>query len=45
MCDGVGNRDEREIERPDEFILRVEAKDSPEGDCVRWKEPKIVQAE
>jgi len=28
-----------------EFILRVEAKDSPEGDCVRWVEPKIVQAE
>jgi hypothetical protein len=26
-----------------EFILRVEAKDSPEGDCVRWVEPKIVQ--
>jgi hypothetical protein len=28
-----------------EFILRVEAKDSPEGDCVRWVEPKIVQEE
>lgn len=26
-----------------EFILWVEAKDSPEGDCVRWVEPKIVQ--
>jgi hypothetical protein len=26
-----------------EFILRVEAKDSPEGDCVRWVEPKIIQ--
>ena len=28
-----------------EFILWVEAKDSPDGDCIRWKEPKIVQAE
>jgi len=28
-----------------EFILWVEAKDSPEGDCVRWVEPKIVQEE
>jgi hypothetical protein len=26
-----------------EFVLRVEAKNSPEGDCVRWVEPKIVQ--
>lgn len=26
-----------------EFILWVEAKDSPQGDCVRWVEPKIVQ--
>ncbi len=26
-----------------EFVLRVEAKGSPEGDCVRWTEPKIVQ--
>jgi hypothetical protein len=26
-----------------EFILRVEAKGTPEGDCVRWVEPKIVQ--
>jgi hypothetical protein len=26
-----------------EFILWVEAKDSPEGDCVRWVQPKIVQ--
>ena len=26
-----------------EFILWVEAKDSPVGDCVRWVEPKIVQ--
>lgn len=26
-----------------EFILWVEAKDSPEGDCVRWVEPKIIQ--
>jgi len=28
-----------------EFILWVEAKDSPVGDCVRWVEPKIVQEE
>jgi len=27
-----------------EFILWVEAKDSPEGDCVRWVEPRIIQA-
>jgi len=26
-----------------EFVLRVEARGSPEGDCVRWMEPKIVQ--
>jgi len=26
-----------------EFVLRVEARGSPEGDCVRWVEPKIVQ--
>ncbi len=26
-----------------EFILWVEAKDSPQGDCVCWAEPKIVQ--
>jgi PKD repeat protein len=26
-----------------EFILWVEAKDSPVGDCVSWVEPKIVQ--
>jgi len=26
-----------------EFFLWVEAKDSPEGDCVSWVEPKIVQ--
>jgi hypothetical protein len=26
-----------------EFVLRVEAKGSPEGDCVRWVEPRIVQ--
>jgi len=26
-----------------EFILWVEAKDSPQGDCVRWAESKIVQ--
>lgn len=25
-----------------EFVLRVEAKGSPEGDCVRWVEPRIV---
>jgi hypothetical protein len=28
-----------------EFILWVEAKDSPVGDCVSWVEPKIVQEE
>ena len=28
-----------------EFILWVEAKDSPEGDCLMWVEPKIVQEE
>jgi hypothetical protein len=26
-----------------EFILWVEAKDSPVGDCVMWVEPKIIQ--
>ncbi len=26
-----------------EFVLWVEAKDSPEGDCVKWVEPKVVQ--
>lgn len=26
-----------------EFILWVEAKESPQGDCVIWAEPKIVQ--
>jgi hypothetical protein len=26
-----------------EFILWVEAKNSPVGDCVRWVEPKITQ--
>lgn len=26
-----------------EFVLRVEAKNSPEGDCVKWKDAKIVQ--
>jgi hypothetical protein len=26
-----------------EFVLRVEAKNSPEGDCVRWVKPRIVQ--
>jgi len=27
-----------------QFVLLVEAKNSPEGDCVRFLEPKIVQA-
>jgi len=26
-----------------EFVLRVEARNSPGGDCVRWVEPKIIQ--
>jgi len=26
-----------------EFVLWVEAKGSPEGDCVQWIEPKIIQ--
>ena len=26
-----------------EFFLWVEAKDSPEGDCVRWVNPRIIQ--
>lgn len=26
-----------------EFILWVEAKESPQGDCVRWYQPRIVQ--
>ena len=26
-----------------EFVLRVEARDSPVGDCVRWVEPRITQ--
>lgn len=29
--------------RKTEFILWVEAKQSPQGDCVRWAAPKIVQ--
>jgi len=28
-----------------EFILWVEANGSPEGDCVRWVEPKVTQLE
>jgi hypothetical protein len=26
-----------------EFFLWVEAKNSPEGDCVRWVNPRIIQ--